>query len=121
MVIGFTSLAISVEDLTDCGSVEVTQNNQRLIPGSFVLSSQVQNGRPVYQHTSLNQYVYFYQDADCAFWAVGPEVGQKSGIMYVYDTSSTPDKISGTFTSYVDQAWAVDSANSIKVKCLSST
>ena len=115
-------LSVTVSEVTSCGEVDIEDSAQSVYPGGFTLTGQLLNSRPVYQHANAALYLYFYQDSDCAFWAVSGAVGAKTAVMYAYDASISPENITGTFTTVgEDGVFVVDDDNSIKTTCLTPT
>jgi hypothetical protein len=109
------NIFISDFTATNCLKVSISSSVEgQAIPGTFIITSVYINDRPSYQNGKL--YLYFYTDATCSFWVVGPQLGAKFGIAYVYDVSQDPSTITGTWTSLSTSSWQMSPA--ITVKCL---
>lgn len=94
--------------------MSTTEGNS--IPGNFrVLPRTLLNNRPVYFHAQRNLYLYFYVDDTCAFWVIGPTMGEKAGIMYAYDVTADPSMLAATWTVFDNGVWVVD--HNLQLEC----
>ena len=78
------------------------------LPGVFILLHSKFNDRPVYTHSSLDLFLYFYSDSSLSAWVVGPVLGSRTGVMYTYDVGVDPAALSGSWTCLDGNVWVVD-------------
>ena len=78
------------------------------IEGVFSLSHVTFNSRPVYLHTPLNLFLYFFTDSSLSVWVVGPKLGARAGVMYAYDVGIDPASLSGSWSCLNRKTWIVD-------------
>ena len=83
--------------------------------GRFTLLSTRFNNRPVYFNLQLQLFLYFYRNRDLNLWIVGPTLGSRTGVRYVYDVAGDPCSISSTWTVVIEDITVVDS--SLRVEC----
>lgn len=106
-----------------CASVEFINitNGWSIFDGVFTEQLTTFNGRPVYEHDSLDLYFYFEVSGSCQYWAVGDTIGATNAVLYANDLSYDPDDISSNTVWQYSQGGSTFNSNSqITLQCYTS-
>ncbi|CAH1790501.1 unnamed protein product [Owenia fusiformis] len=77
---------------------------QQFRQGLYFLEAETFNDRPVYQHESDVEFLFY--NADLYRWFIGPEIGGVRGGVYSIDPSLTPEAVSTTwFVAVAGGSW----------------
>ena len=96
---------LRIHGLSDFASVQ----QHRM--GVYLLQPDTQDGRPVYRHSEINQYLHHIE----GIWLVGPELASRRGGLLVSDDALRPEFIMQPWSVFAHNRFLTD--HQVQVSC----
>lgn len=77
--------------------------------GVYLKSDSSHLDRPVYQHESLSEFLYYFDGAmGDGYWVIGPQVGGTHGDFSIRGNTMEPETAEGHWRVRTDDGWQTE-------------